>query len=138
MADNTRLSKYGILLAAVVVAGAIVIWQSHTGSQPPTTIRVTVPSLSTDAQEGQVIFEANCAGCHGEDAAGSDQGPPLVHKIYEPSHHGDQSFLAAVRNGVRRHHWQYGNMPPQPGVSNRQVTQIVTYVRELQRANGIN
>lgn len=137
MADNTRLSKYGILLAAVVVAGAIVIWQSHTGSQPPTTIRVTVPSLSTDAQEGQVIFEANCAGCHGVNAAGSPSGPPLINKIYEPSHHADITFTLAVKRGVRAHHWRFGNMPPLPGIDDAQITLITGYVRELQRANGI-
>lgn len=137
MADNPRLSKCGILLATIVVAGAIVIWQSHTGSQPPTTIRVTVPSLSTDAQEGQAIFEAKCAGCHGVNAAGSSNGPPLIHKIYEPSHHADITFNLAVKRGVRAHHWRFGNMPPVPGVDDAQITLIAGYVRELQRANGI-
>ena len=126
------------IIAAVAVVVVVAGWQGMQSSGTGAHVDVAVPQLSADAERGARVFAANCAACHGENAAGSDQGPPLVHKIYEPSHHGDQSFLAAVRNGVRRHHWQYGNMPPQPGVSDRQVTQIVTYVRELQRANGIN
>jgi len=52
-----------------------------------------------NAQDGATLFAKNCAGCHGQGAAGSDKGPPLVHKIYEPSHHGDGSFYRAVRQG---------------------------------------
>lgn len=123
-------------LAAIVVVAAG--WQLLRGGGSDAHVDVAVPQLSADAERGARVFTANCAVCHGKNAAGSDQGPPLVHKIYEPSHHGDRAFLAAVRNGVRQHHWQFGNMPPQPGVSNRQVTQVVAYMRELQRANGIN
>ena len=96
-------------------------------------------TLSEDAQIGKVAFEAKCAVCHGTNAAGQDGvAPPLVHKIYEPSHHGDGSFLVAVRNGVRAHHWRFGNMPPVDGLTEGDVKMIVAYVRELQRANGIN
>jgi len=64
--------------------------------------------------------------------------PPLVHKIYEPNHHGDMAFLMAARNGVRAHHWKFGNMPPVEGITDAEVITIVAYVRALQRANGIN
>lgn len=84
-----------------------------------------------------VLFERNCAECHGENAAGSENGPPLVHKIYEPGHHGDAAFYLAARNGVRAHHWNFGNMPPRPDVTEPQIAAIVAYVRELQQANGI-
>lgn len=99
---------------------------------------VIVPErLSGRAVEGVALFEANCVACHGRNAAGSAQGPPLVHRIYEPGHHGDYAFQMAVRNGVRAHHWRFGNMPPVPGLSETEVTLITTYVRELQRASGI-
>ena len=124
--------------AAVVIVVSAAGWQSLMSSGSGAHLDVAVPQLSADAERGARVFAANCSTCHGENAAGSDRAPPLAHKIYESSHHGDQSFLAAVRNGVRRHHWQYGNMLPQPGVSNRQVAQIVTYAREMQRANGID
>ena len=63
--------------------------------------------------------------------------PPLVHKIYEPSHHGDEAFYRAVSNGVRSHHWDFGNMPPIEGLTRADVGTIVAYVRALQSENGI-
>jgi len=60
-----------------------------------------------------------------------------VHKIYEPGHHGDISFQRAAEFGVKAHHWRFGDMPPVPGISADQVSLLVRYVRELQRANGI-
>lgn len=103
-------------------------------------VQVVLPeTLSTNAQVGKLAYEAKCAVCHGTNAAGQDGvAPPLVHKIYEPSHHGDGAFLLAAKNGVRAHHWRFGNMPTVEGVTDGDVKMIVAYVRELQRANGIN
>lgn len=99
---------------------------------------VIVPELTGNAVIGERVFNAKCATCHGENAAGTDgAGPPLVHKIYEPSHHGDLAFLAAAKNGVRPHHWKFGPMPPVEGVTDAEVAMVVDYVRALQRANGI-
>jgi len=89
------------------------------------------------AGEGARIFAAKCAGCHGPEASGSDKGPPLVHRIYEPGHHGDDAFFRAVLQGVRAHHWPFGDMPPVPGVTTEQIGHIVGYVRMLQAKAGI-
>ena len=101
---------------------------------------VLVPeTLSQNAQIGQLGYEAKCAACHGANAAGQDGvAPPLVHMIYEPSHHGDEAFQRAAAMGVRGHHWPFGEMPPIEGVTRGDVTMIIAYIRELQRANGIN
>lgn len=102
-------------------------------------VEVTVPALEGKAVLGQLAFVAKCASCHGENAVGQvGVAPPLVHKVYEPSHHGDMAFVMAVRNGVRAHHWKFGNMPPVEGITDAEVGTIVAYVRALQRANGIN
>lgn len=112
--------------------------QKTSGAAGAALVNVSLPQLSKQAEFGRTAFEANCASCHGVNAAGQDGvAPPLVHKIYEPNHHGDASFLLAVKNGVRAHHWRFGNMPQIKGVEDSEVRQIVTYVRELQRANGI-
>lgn len=96
-------------------------------------------SLSAQAEAGKTAFEAECAACHGINAAGQqDIAPPLVHVIYEPSHHGDEAFQRAVAFGVQGHHWPFGNMPAIEGLSRGQVGKIVAYIRELQRGNGIN
>jgi mono/diheme cytochrome c family protein len=84
------------------------------------------------------LFTANCALCHGTNADGREgKGPPLIHKIYEPGHHGDASFQSAALNGVRAHHWRFGNMPPVPGIKPKEVDLIIAYVREVQSHNGI-
>ncbi|MBU2891400.1 c-type cytochrome [Celeribacter halophilus] len=109
-------------------------------AQGDSIVAVALPdTLSANAQIGKRAFDSVCAACHGENAAGKEGfGPPLVHKIYEPSHHGDLSFLMAAQRGVQAHHWRFGNMPPQEGVTQGDVKAIISYVRELQRANGIN
>ena len=95
--------------------------------------------LSANAQLGKTLFEAKCAVCHGTNAAGQNGiAPPLVHKTYEPNHHSDEAFQLAAQNGVRAHHWRFGNMPPVEGLTRGDIKMIVAYVCELQRANGIN
>ncbi|GAB4383736.1 c-type cytochrome [Albidovulum sp.] len=99
---------------------------------------VTVPQLSAAETMGETAFNARCAKCHGPNAAGR-QGvaPPLVHRIYEPGHHADMAFFMAAENGVRSHHWPFGDMPPVPGITRAEIASIVAYIRALQRANGI-
>ena len=146
------MGRYSLIAVAIAAALAVGLWwgggdaeitTSEATETPPAgaaMVEVALPeALSENAQIGKVAFEAKCAVCHGTNAAGQDGvAPPLVHKIYEPSHHGDGSFLVAVRNGVRAHHWRFGNMPPVDGLTEGDVKMIVAYVRELQRANGIN
>ncbi len=87
--------------------------------------------------EGRNLYNLNCAECHGKYGQGTKTGPPMVHKIYNPGHHGDESFLRAVKNGVPRHHWSFGDMPPQPQVTEEMVKDIVYFVRRLQQSFGI-
>lgn len=108
---------------------------AKTDGQP--TVKVVVPELGQIAKLGEQDFNANCAACHGKNAAGTNSGPPLVHRIYEPNHHADISFKLAAQRGVRAHHWGFGNMPPQTQVKDYEMVRIVAYVRELQKANGI-
>ena len=98
---------------------------------------VTAPGKSLSFSAGETLFNANCAVCHGERAAGAESGPPLVHRVYEPGHHPDFAFHNAVQRGVPSHHWQFGDMPPVANLSEGDVSHIICYVRELQRAEGI-
>ncbi len=85
------------------------------------------------------MFETKCAACHGVNAVGQNGvAPPLIHKIYEPSHHGDESFQRAVAQGVRGHHWSFGDMPPVDGLTRADVAMIVAYICTVQVANGIH
>jgi mono/diheme cytochrome c family protein len=94
-------------------------------------------AIPAEMQAGEAKFNAHCSACHGPQATGTKQGPPLVHKIYEPNHHGDAAFLRATEFGVKAHHWEFGNMPKIEGVSSADVEQIIRYIRWLQRQAGI-
>jgi hypothetical protein len=98
---------------------------------------VVVPALSSEAKAGEIVFTTYCVERHGKNAAGTDKGPSLVNQIYGPSHHGDFSFVRAVTLGVPQHHWLFGTMPPQPEIGREEINRLIVYLRELQRANGI-
>ncbi len=86
-----------------------------------------------DAQQGKVLFTVNCSQCHGLAGRGTGQGPPLVDKIYRAAHHADITFHWAVKNGVKQHHWAFGDMPPIENVSPEEVGHIIVYIRQQQR-----
>lgn len=96
-----------------------------------------VPAGPFTGADGAELYAQACATCHGADLQGTDHGPPFLDRIYEPGHHGDAAFLAAAMAGVRAHHWDFGNMPRIEGITEEQVAAIVAYVREQQRAAGI-
>ena len=141
-AQRTVFAALATLLVALAIVGcsseepAAGGYQSVASGSSPSPA-VVVPSLSDNARAGERTFNANCALCHGPNASGTGLGPPLVHQIYEPGHHQDFTIESAVRNGVPAHHWQFGNMPPVPAVSGEDIPNIICYIRELQRANGI-
>lgn len=107
-------------------------------------VSVPAPSagLMPNPSKGKILFGQKCASCHGVDLkgrdTGSDRGPPFLHPVYEPSHHGDAAFQNAVANGVRAHHWKFGNMPAVKGVTPDEVAHLTAYVRMEQRKVGIN
>ncbi|WP_421854718.1 c-type cytochrome [Oricola sp.] len=146
MSRNTVLSALAVI---VLLAATYFLIEQLTGGAPttetsleelgPPLVKISIPSrMNSRAQAGQDIYVANCAYCHGVNATGQDGiAPPLVHIVYEPNHHGDESFQRAVAQGVRQHHWPFGDMPPVGGLSRYDVTLVTEYIRTLQRANGI-
>ncbi|WP_455377599.1 c-type cytochrome [Petrachloros mirabilis] len=124
-----------VRLHIFVMAAAYSVIVACDSSQPKSA--VGGGALPAGLQAGEVKFNANCAACHGRQGAGTSQGPPLVHKIYEPNHHGDAAFQRAAASGVKAHHWEFGNMPKIDAVSPADVDQIIQYVRWLQRQAGI-
>ena len=150
------MGKQIYIIAAVLVVGiGAFFWlqtppanNSNSMTQPDLSdiddgdpiAKVKIPSvLSANAEIGKQIFEAACAACHGVNASGQKGvAPPLVHKIYEPGHHGEGAFLSAAKNGVTAHHWNFGKMPPVSGITGGDVKMVVAYIRELQRENGID
>ncbi|MBT8435676.1 MAG: cytochrome c [Gammaproteobacteria bacterium] len=99
--------------------------------------------LSTQASEdieipfhlakGQLLYEKYCSSCHGLQLDGTDEGPPLIHPFYKPSHHGDKSFYRAALNGTKQHHWNFGDMKPVEGMTRKKMDSLVPYVRYYQQ-----
>ena len=136
----------GILLCLLTAAIASSLVFSKNTTSTATELQVGEPiegvlvpdQISDLGLLGKNIFDLKCQSCHGINAAGRHEiGPPLVHKIYEPSHHSDQSFYRAVALGVRSHHWPFGNMAAVEGLTKGDVKAIISYVRELQKENSI-
>jgi mono/diheme cytochrome c family protein len=150
---NTKendMNKPSLLFAGIAVAaGAWYVMQpkpdeiNNIAAAPligGAMVAVSLPAQLTEQEQmGNRAYDIACAACHGTNAQGQEGvAPPLVHRIYEPSHHGDMAFVMAAQNGVRAHHWKFGDMPPIEGVTNADVLNVVAYVRALQRENGIN
>ena len=93
--------------------------------------------VPAELAEGERRYNRNCRLCHGPLGTGAEAGPPLVHKIYEPGHHGDAAFQLAITRGVRAHHWRFGDMPPMPEMDSSEIAGVTAYVRWLQQKAGI-
>ena len=137
---GVALFGYQVMAPAAPLGNSMVAPDLSGVEEGAAIAEVAVPAeFSENAQMGQNIFDLKCAVCHGDNAAGQNGiAPPLVHRTYEPSHHSDMAFVLAAKNGVRAHHWDFGNMPPVEGLTDGEVQMVAAYVRELQRENGIN
>lgn len=126
---GTRRST--ILLAALgLLAGA-------NGAAQNMMMPKASAGLMPSAVRGKALYQNSCASCHGADLKGSAKGPPMLHQVYEPSHHGDGAFQLAAKYGSRAHHWQFGDMPAVPAVTPDDVAHITAFVRLEQRKAGI-
>ena len=132
----TSIKGINLLKLSFVIALVFLIVSGCKSESEESAILV-MPPLPSEYAKGIDLYSKYCAKCHGENASGTDNGPPFVHKIYEPNHHGDMSVRLAVQKGVRAHHWKFGDMPFIPGVSEKDVDEIVEYVRWLQRQAGV-
>jgi mono/diheme cytochrome c family protein len=94
----------------------------------------TAPAAGSGS--GSELYAANCASCHGSDLRGTERGPSHLSIVYEPNHHGDDSFRSAIAQGAGQHHWNFGDMPPVPGLDDDEVTAIIAFVRAEQQREG--
>ena len=128
------MSRISLGVVAVVIALSVALTVSAQSIDPLT---VKEPEASPEINLGKMTYQAFCQECHGVNGVGTDKGPPFLHKVYHPGHHGDQSFYKAALNGARAHHWKFGDMKPVEGIKEEQVKSIILYVRALQKVNGI-
>jgi mono/diheme cytochrome c family protein len=94
------------------------------------------PAAGVASANGAVLYSEHCASCHGADLRGSDEGPSQLSVVYEPNHHGDDSYRRAIRFGVAPHHWNFGTMPPNDELGDAEIEAIIAFVRSEQARRG--
>jgi mono/diheme cytochrome c family protein len=107
-----------ILLAVLaVVLAAVVAFHQVQGNDPYTQ---NVLARQGDVAQGQVIFQLNCAGCHGADADGR-VGPSLHHVASRKSRTG---LIKQVTSG---------ETPPMPQFQPtvQEMADLLTYLESL-------
>jgi mono/diheme cytochrome c family protein len=118
--------------AAVGFTVAIAFGVAACGSAP--TDAESAPATGSD--RGAELYQSSCASCHGADLRGTDKGPSHLSIVYEPNHHGDDSFRSAIVNGVGQHHWNFGDMAAIPGLDAEEIDDIIAFVRSEQDRQG--
>lgn len=96
----------------------------------------TTPLTVAGGGFGAQVYQASCASCHGVDLKGTDKGPSQLSIVYEPNHHGDDSYRSAAKNGARQHHWNFGDMPPVAGITDAEIEAVIVYIRSEQERLG--
>lgn len=124
------------LLSTKVVSAT----EMHHGPAGPVSVTTLIqnPKVPFRYALGFQALRDKCSSCHGQWAEGvADKGPPLMHPYYQPGHHPDGAFYRAAKNGVKSHHWQFGDMPPVEGITEKDIAAIPRFVRWWQEQNGI-
>ncbi len=116
------------LLVALSLAGLLAACSEST-SEP-------VAVDGSQLERGSELYATSCASCHGADLRGTDKGPSHLSIVYEPNHHGDDSFRSAIANGAAQHHWPFGDMEPVDGLSDDDVEAVIGYIRSEQERQG--
>jgi mono/diheme cytochrome c family protein len=75
-----------------------------------------VEALTGDEANGQVVYDANCAGCHGSSADGGS-GPSLLNKSLH-------DFVEVIPNGE-------GSMPAFPDITDQEIADMYAFVQTL-------
>ena len=139
---GAHMKKIVLLIVGGVAVIAVIAFVAMGGSTETTDAEAGENEFNIPVQdallvaEGDVLYQANCASCHGADLRGTALGPSHLSVVYQPGHHGDAAFALAAINGVRAHHWGFGDMAPIPGLSQEDLDRIIAHVRETQRIEG--
>jgi len=73
---------------------------------------------------GQIVFEENCAKCHGEDARGRHGRPSLRSEVVRNATDGELAWI--LRNG-----YAWKGMPSWSSLPEPERWQVIAYVRSL-------
>jgi alcohol dehydrogenase (cytochrome c) len=72
---------------------------------------------------GREIFVARCAGCHGTEGNGGELGPDIAERVHART---NQELAAVIHDGLPA-----SGMPAFPGVTGRDETDLIRFLRTL-------
>lgn len=140
MGSLLKNTAFAILILLIVGISYVLLQESERqDSLSGGPIADVVEAIHSEAGEaGQLVFDTQCAYCHGFNASGRDGvGPPLIHMIYGPATLDDEAFARAIRSGAPQAKWPFGAMPAESDITDEQIASLIVYIRELQKANNI-
>ena len=87
------------------------------------------PSHGTNSELERILFESNCAGCHGLDGRGGEKGPNIATRP-EISRCSDDQILVILRHGIPG-----AGMPAFSRLGDAKLQVVVRHLRSLQGLN---
>ncbi len=86
-----------------------------------------------NAKEGKMVFEQHCKMCHGEHGEGNPSIAKMMHVKMLPL--GSKKVQAKSNAQLKKDITEgYGKMSAIHGLSNKQVDDVIAYIRELGHA----
>lgn len=92
-----------------------------------------------DGDIGAEVYANNCASCHGANLEGTDKGPSQLSIVYEPNHHTDESYRAAIANGAPNITGTSATCPPSkasPLIKSRRSSTSYAPSKNAKASNG--
>lgn len=131
-AGAVRWTGVAAAVVLAVAAGCSNAGTASSGSTSDVPATASGDLLATGAQ----VYATSCALCHGANLRGTERGPSQLSEVYRPGHHPDASYRSAIERGAVAHHWDFGDMPPVPGLSPADVDAVIAYIRAEQVRQG--
>ena len=123
--------RNGLLVSAALAAPTAVLPPPlESGPETADPSRLERRVLTQVGIAGRLLFQENCAQCHGSDGRGSVNGPSLLHRDYAPDRLSQREFHKAVTNGVPATKWTFGDMPA-IALGFNDIELIARFIREV-------
>jgi mono/diheme cytochrome c family protein len=105
--------------------------------------RLPIPDLGYNAREGRVVYRHYCLNCHGDEGKGDgfnaynlDPRPRALDDSTFQAQHSDSDLVAAIRSGGSAVGLSTGMPPWGRTLSERQIRNVVDYLRTLAAVEG--
>ena len=94
--------------------------------------------LLLDSHRGYQLFkDEGCQQCHGKKLEGTLTGPPLVYNLYKKGSHHKRRLNKSIKYGTKQNHWEFGEMPAYPDLSDEQIDLLIDYIRDSIKLNKV-